>query len=275
VTDTLANFLAAVLRGALPILLSALGAVFTQQAGVVNIGLEGIMLAGAFAAALCSFHLGNAALALAAALLAAALFAALFAVLCVIYHADEIIAGAGINILALGLTTTLARLLFTSAASASLAAGAAFPRFVLTVLALSLVPLSALFLYKTSWGLSLRACGAQSRAALASGIDVQKTRVLSTVFGGMLAGAGGALLSLEISGYFVEGMVSGRGFIALAAAAAGRLNPFAVLAVSCLFGAGLSLESRLQPLAPGIPYQIYLIIPYILTIGALCRRRWP
>ncbi|MDR0841319.1 MAG: ABC transporter permease [Christensenellaceae bacterium] len=275
---------------AMPILIAGMGFLFSERAGVVNIGAEGIMLFGALAGVVGALYLNSAWLGLLAAMLAGLLVAAIFALLTVSLHADQIVVGAGINILAAGLTTTVNRIVFGMNATPpaipsfhvlpfpdALARiswlgeilSTIFSQNILVYLALFIAPLSQYFLFHTEIGLKIRAVGEYPKACDTVGIDVVRVRYGTILFSGLLGGAAGAYLSLGVLSFFMESMTAGRGFIALAAVVFGKYTPYGVLGAALLFGAGLSLESRLQALGTGIPYQFILMAPYILTILTL------
>jgi simple sugar transport system permease protein len=290
----LAQIISADLRSAAPVLVTALGLLCCQNAGVVNIGAEGMMLAGAFAAAAASYYLHNSYAALALAIVAGALFALLFALLTVKFGADEIIVGAGINMLVPGITTVLARLVFgmsntlpqlasfkpirfgrfsdNAAASFSII----FEQTALVYLALLLVPVTHYIMHRTKAGLVLRATGVNPQAAASIGINIKKVKVASILTSGAAAGAGGAFLSLGTLSFFVEGMTGGRGFIALAAVAFSKGRCLGTALAALIFSLGLALEPRLQAAfsatAAGnnTPYQLFMMAPYLLTLLSLC-----
>jgi simple sugar transport system permease protein len=265
------NFLLSDFRSASPILLAALGLSIGQNAGVVNIGAEGMMLAGCFAASLSAFFFQNIYIALLSAILAGCLFGCIFAFVNIVYHADEIVVGAGINILAAGVTITLGRLIFTLNTTPPQIVP--IPRALVMFGTLLFVPVTMFFLYKTNAGLSLRAVGFNKIAARAAGLNTNKIQFSAIAVSGGLCGAGGALLAFGALNTFIEGMVAGRGFIAMAAVVFGRNHPLLILAASLIFGAGLSIEARVASSIAAVPYQVYLMLPYILTLLALCFSR--
>jgi simple sugar transport system permease protein len=286
----ISNFIAADIRIAMPIMIAALGFVFSERAGLVNIGAEGIMLIGALAGVIGSFYSGSAWIGLLAAAAAGTVIAALFACLTISLYANQIVVGAGINILAIGLTTTVNRVVFTMntlrpkiasfsniplpgfVAKIPLAGPAlhtVLSQTVLVYIAFLLVPLAHFVLFKTRIGLNIRAVGEHPEACDTAGINVYRFRYATALFSGALGGAAGAYVSLGLLSGFSEQMIAGRGFIALAAVAFGRYSPWGILWASLLFGAGMALENRLQLLSTGIPYQLFLMIPYLLTILAL------
>jgi simple sugar transport system permease protein len=275
------------LRATIPLVLGALSGILCERTGIVNIGIEGMMLAGAFAAfnakvatndwpLLASLLFG-----VAAALLIGGLMGLLHAVLSIRYRVNQIISGTVIIILAAGFTAYLfdrnavAEGKFTSIPIPGLAkipviGGVLFNNPPITYLALLLVVVVHVGLFYTRWGLRTRACGEHPRAADTVGIPVNLYRYVNTCIGGALAGLGGGFLVLEAVGQFQEGMTAGRGFIALAAMIFGNWNPLGALWASLLFGYTQALQNEL--LLAGltlVPRQFVSMLPYIVTIIAV------
>ncbi|MGE0160160.1 MAG: ABC transporter permease [Gemmatimonadales bacterium] len=286
---TLVLFLEAAVRLGAPLALAALGETITERSGVINIGLEGSLIAGALGAALGSLALGGAgagALAGAAAGLALALVFALFAVG---LGTDQIITGTAITLGGLGFTGAVYQARFGSVGAAltlpTLApvrlpiladipwvGTALFAQAPTAYLAYALAPALWFFLFRTPWGLELRACGESPDAAQAAGVRVRRVRIAATLFGGALGGLAGAHLALAYAGTFAENMSAGRGFIAIAVVALGRWNPLLVLIAALFFGAAAALQFALQAWGVDLPYQIFLALPYVLTLAALAGR---
>ena len=274
---------------AAPLLLAALGEILVERAGVINVGIEGAMLTGAFFAFLVGHHTGSPWAGAAAAGLAALVIGALLAVLVVRLAADQVVAGMALNLLALGVTGVLYRAAF-GATGASLSTAtlpllpvplleylpllgkAVFAQNALGYLALALVPASAWLLFHTRLGLVLRACGENPEAAEAAGANVRATRFLAILAGCILAGLAGAYLSVGHANTFVEGMTRGRGFIALAVVTFGRWHPAGAAAAALLFGAADALQYQFQARGLPIPYQFFLALPYLATLAALSVR---
>jgi simple sugar transport system permease protein len=257
--------LEAALRLAAPLLLAALGELLVERAGVVNIGVEGTMLCGAFAGFAAAAASGSPVAGAAAAIAAGAAVGALFAAFAVVRGADQIVVGAAVNLLALGSTALAARALYGGAPpSAPVLPAAAAP-----AVAIGLVPLLAWFLSGTRRGLRLRAVGERARAADAEGVSVSGVRIAAAIAGGALAGLAGAALSISQSNTFTEGMTAGRGFIALAVVIFGRWRPGGVLLAALFFGAAMALQPRLQASGSAIPYQASLMLPYVVTLLVL------
>lgn len=284
--NEIVNFLSADLRTAMPLLLAATGLIFTERAGIVNIGVEGMMLVGSLAGVAGSFFLGNAWLGVLVAMVAGGLLGLFFAYLVVTARADQVVIGTAFNILGLGLTTSFARVIFgvntappqidsfkpvaiPVLAKIPILGPVLFNHSELVYLGLILVPVVHFILFRTTLGLKIRAVGEHPRAADTVGINVFKVRYGACIVGGMLAGLAGSYLSLSLLNFFTENMTAGRGFIALAAVIFGKWTPAGTLGAALLFGAGDALQYRLQAANSGIPYQLLLMIPYILTIAAL------
>ena len=276
-------------RLAVPLLLAALGETVAEKAGVINVGMEGMMLAGALAGFAASFAAHSPWVGAGAAALAGVALAALFAALTVGLGADQVVVGTAVNILALGLTGVFFRAepQLNGATAASFAplslpffhhsAGAAvvaalFEQNALGWLAWVLVPLLWLLLFRTRWGLRLRATGERPSAADGAGVRVARVRIAATLVGGALAGLAGAYLSLGYTVGFGENMTAGRGFIALAVVILGRWNPFGVAAAALLFGLASALQFQFQASSTRFPYQFFLALPYLLTLLALLGR---
>lgn len=271
-------FLFSTIRFATPLIFAALGGMFSERSGVINIALEGLMLAGAFTAAVITYESGNPFLGFFCALLAGAFLALVYAIACIKFEADQVVAGFGINILMLGLPALLSSRIYDSAGSTQqIAKENLLPDFfginVASFLALLLVPVCWYVLYKTPFGLRLRAVGENPAAADAAGVNVVRLRYTGVVLSGILAAAGGAYLSTGQSSLFTRGMTAGRGFIALAALILAKWKPIPVLFACLFFG---FMEALTIPLAnvktasgENVPVQFIQIIPYVLTIIVL------
>lgn len=280
----LVGFLGASVRVATPLLFAAIGETITERAGVINLGLEGAMLAGALASALGAS--GGAWAGVAAAALAGAAVAAVFAGWVVGARVNQIIAGTAVTLACVGLTGTVYRQAY-GAGGAGLSlptlgplpvpglsripvlGPALFAQPALTYVSLALVPIVWWMLYRTRVGLALRATGEASDLARAAGVPVGWLRFWATVFGGALAGLGGASLVLAQVGTFAEKMTAGRGYVAIAIVVLGRWHPAGVALAALLFGAATALQFLFQSLGLAVPYQFFLMLPYVLTLLAL------
>lgn len=286
IIKVITNFMTADLITATPIILTALGLVYMERSGVVNIGVEGTMLIGAFIASFASWKLNNVWLGLLIAGIVCSLVGLIFAFLVVTIKADQIVIGIAINILGLGVTTTLNRSLFGMNTSYSeipslekisipilskipILGEVLFNQIGLVYLAIILVPVSYYILQKTNLGLKIRAVGEHPRAADTSGINIFKIRYITIILGSFLAGLGGGFLSTGVLSFFSEDMVAGRGFMAIAAVIFGKYSPWGVLGAALLFGFGDALQIRIQASGSNIPHQFLMMLPYLLTIAAL------
>ncbi len=274
------------LLGGIPILLAALTGVMCERSGVVNIGIEGMMLTGAFLASLFGSVTGSVWGGLIAALLGGMLMGALLAVLAIRYRVDQIVAGTAINILATGLTSyfssaylqhneklntppTFQPIPIPLLSKIPVIGPVLFNQTLLVYLALILVVVIHIMLFYTRWGLRSRAVGEHPRAADTLGVNVFKMRYVNTILGGAVAGLGGAYLILSSVGRFDELMTAGRGFIGLAAMIFGKWTPFGALGASLIFGFANSLQVSLAILRVPIPSQFLLMAPYLVTMIAL------
>lgn len=277
-------FLEASVRTGTPLALAALGELVVERSGVINIGLEGIVIAGAFGALVASGG-GSTAAGFGGAALAGAAIAATFALFVVTLRADQIITGTAVNLLAFGLTGALYRGIY-GATGAALSiptsgdvhvpvigslpvVGAFLDQPAPTYVAYALVPLAWWWLYRTQWGLSLRAVGERPYAARAAGVPAARVRWGAILFGGITGGVAGGTLVLAQAGTFAEGMSAGRGFIAIAVVALGRWTPGGVALAALLFGAASALQYFFQAMGWRLPYQLFLALPYVLTLLAL------
>lgn len=266
------------IRFATPLIFAALGGLFSERSGVINIALEGLMLAGAFTAAVVTYETSNPFVGFLSGLVAGALLAFIYAISVIKFEADQVVAGFGINILMLGLPALLSSAIYDSAGSTEqIAKNNLLPSFfdinIASVLAFLLVPFCWYVLYKTPFGLRLRAVGENPSAADAAGVNVIKLRYVAVILSGILAAAGGAYLSIGQSSLFTRGMTAGRGFIALAALILAKWKPVPVLFACLFFGftEALTIPLANYKLASGenIPVQFVQIIPYVLTIIVL------
>ena len=283
--SSLSSFLVAAVGLAVPLALAALGETVSERAGVINIGLEGSVIWGALGGALGALALGPF-WGLAAGAFAGAMAALLFGVFAVWLNTDQIITGTAVTLGSLGFTgavfqsrfgaTGLALELPTVAAwevpllsRIPVLGPAFFDQAVTSYLAYLLVPALGWFLFRTRWGLAVRAAGESPEAAHAAGVPVVRTRVLAVVFAGLTAGLAGAHLSLVHTGTFAENMSAGKGFIAIAVVVLGRWNPKGVLLAALFFGGAEALQFALQAVDADLPYPLFLALPYVLSLAAL------
>jgi len=257
-----------------PLILAALGGLFSERSGVINIALEGMMLAGAFTAAAVTYAVGNPFVGLVAGMLAGMLIAAIHAVACIRYKADQVVTGTAINILMIGMPAFLSGAFFLSSGSTpQLPREQLIPRTPI-VIAFVMVFVTWYVLYKTPFGLRLRSVGENPEAADAAGVRVARMRYAGVLLSGVLAGIGGAYLSIGQSSLFTRNMTSGRGFIALAALIFGKWRPVQTLLACLLFGLTEAITIQMQgvvklPSGDDIPVQFIQMVPYLLTIIVL------
>ena len=252
-----------------PLLIAALGENVVQKSGVVNVGLEGMMLCGAFGATLATLWTGNPLFGVAAGGAAGVLMGLIFALFAIKLTGNQVVVGVVVNLLALGLTGTIYRALFGKQGTALQTHSLNHLFFEQTALfpfAILMAPAIWFWLKRTRAGLELRACGEQPVAAEASGANVLKYRTLAALFGGGMAGIGGAFLSVGSSNTFVPNMTDGRGFIALAIVTAGRWSPFGCVAAAFVFGFVNALQYQGQALGLSLPKDLLLAMPYIATL---------
>lgn len=294
-TVLLVSFLAATVRVATPLLLAALGETLAERGGVINLGIEGAMLAGALGAALGATH-GGVWTGVALAIVAGLAVAAVFTAVVVGARADQIITGTAITLGCIGLTGAVYRQAYGPAGvGLSLptlpAVGipvleripvlgpAFFQQSVLTYVGYVAAPVLWFTLFRTAFGLRLRATGESAEHALAAGVHVRRIRTMGVLIGGGLAGLAGASLVLAQVGTFAEKMTAGRGFMAIAIVVLGAWHPGRVLGAALFFGAAMALQFLFQSSLSGIPYQLFLMLPYLLTLlvlaGAVGRTRAP
>lgn len=281
----LTGFLASAVRVSTPLLLAALGEAVSERGGTINLGIEGAMLAGALGAAL-GATAGGVSVGLAGAVLGGVLMAALFAAIAIGLGADQIITGTAVTLASVGLTGVVYREAYgTAGAGLSLptlpAVGVPvlqdlpivgeglFRQPVVTYLAWVLVPAAWWLLFRSRWGLALRAAGDGREGAVAAGVRVRWVRAGAALFAGALAGLAGGTLVLAQVGTFTEKMTAGRGYIAIAIVVLGRWHPGWVLAAALLFGGATALQFLFQATGVSIPYQVFLMLPYALALLAL------
>jgi simple sugar transport system permease protein len=284
-TEGIGEFLQASIRTATPLALAAYGELVVERAGIINLGIEGAMIAGAFGA-LVGAGTGGVGAGFGAAILAGCLAAVVMALVVLWLRADAVIAGTAVTLLALGLTGTLYRAIYGAQGAAlsvptispvavpllariPVIGTAVFTQPVVTYVLYALAVLLWWWLARTHSGLALRASGERPAAALAAGISPVAVRAWALVFGGAMAGFAGGVLVLAQVGTFAEGMSAGRGYIAIAVVVLGRWSPLGVTGAALLFGAASQLQYVFQSLGWPVPYQIFLALPYLLTLVVL------
>lgn len=280
------------IRTSTPLLLAAIGETLVERAGIINVGLEGAIIAGAYAGLVVASASGATG-GILGAIAAGALVGAVASFFILWIRANQIITGTALSLLLLGVTAALYQVHYGAAGAGlgsptlgaialpglsrlPLVGQTLFVQPVTTYAAILLVPLTWWFLYRTHAGLALRACGENRAAARATGVRVRTLRAAALVVGGALGGLAGGSLVLAQVGTFAEGMSAGRGFIAIAIVALGRWHPGGVALAALLFGAASALQYALQAIGRTLPYQVFLALPYVLTLAGLAlgaRRR--
>ena len=279
------TFLEGTVRTATPLGFAALGETVAERSGVINIGLEGAIIAGAFGAFIAA-GTGSVWVGFAGAVLGGVIVAAMFAVFAIRLRADQIITGTAVSLLSLGLTATLYRQLYgATGAALTIPTMAVFevpglvsipvigrPLFAqppITYLLYVAFPAVWWWMYRTHSGLGLRAVGEDPMAAIAAGVPATRMQTVAILFGGALGGIAGGVLVIAQAGSFAEGMSAGRGFIAIAIVVLGRWHPLGVAAAAVVFGAASALQYLFQAMGWALPYQAFLVLPYVLTLLGL------
>jgi ABC-type uncharacterized transport system permease subunit len=280
------NFIISGLALSTPILLAAIGDLYSEKSGVLNLGIEASMIIGAYFSYHYAYFSGNVYIGLLAAIIASLILGIVNGIFLITLKCDQTVYGVGINILALGLTSTIFRKSFEIGNGYEKCPG--LPKLdlpfinnlpylgeilgnqtILFYIGLAFVLITALVFYFTPSGLKIRSAGDNPFAADSLGVNVPLTRFMCLLIGGVFAALGGASLTIGDLQFFQEGMTAGRGYIALAAIIFGRYNPFGVLLASLLFGMSDALQLKMQILGLQIPYQLFLTLPYVVTILAL------
>ena len=285
-----AQFVASSIRVAIPLALAGLGGVFSERSGVINIGLEGMILTGAFTAIAVTNFANNPWVGVLGAILVGILLGLIHAITCITFKANQIVSGVAINLFASGITVFFSWLLFGETQIMakrnlpiwglplpSIGEGSIFVRNIIVMFAhhsplvyltIIIFILAHLILFKTPFGLRLRSVGEYPQAADTMGVNIIKMRYIAVMTSGALAGLAGSFLSLEQAHFFVKEMSGGRGFIALAAMIFGKWTPLGTAGAALLFGVGEALAMRLQGVL-AIPVQFIHMVPYLLAIFVL------
>lgn len=268
------SLISSTIRLSTPLILAALGGLYAERAGVINIALEGLMLAGAFTAAAVTYGTGSPWIGLLAGIAAGVAIASIHAIASIRYRADQVVTGTAINILMLSIPGFLSGALFLSSGSTPQIPKEHLIPWTPIVMAFMAVPITWYVLYRTPFGLRLRAVGENPEAADAAGIRVAHVRYAGVLLSGVLAAVGGAYLSIGQSSLFTRNMTSGRGFIALAALIFGKWRPVQTMVACLFFGLTEAITIRMQgvvklPSGEDIPVQFIQMVPYVLTIVVL------
>jgi ABC-type uncharacterized transport system permease subunit len=275
--------IAATLRIATPLIFGTLGELFSERAGILNLGIEGTMFLGCFVGFVVGDKSGNLWLGVLMALISGMLAGLLMALLCVQLGLNQHVSGLGITLLLTGFALFLFVLIYGDATLQPTITpfqkaspfgdvpilGAVFDQYMLTYIAFALIPVVWWIVFRTNFGLQMRAVGENPEAADAAGINVYRTRTMALVIGGGLMAVGGSFISLAQSGTFIYGIIAGRGWVCIALIIFGNWHPVKVMWGSLLFGAVYALQLRLQSTGMDLPYEVFLALPYIVTIIAL------
>ena len=284
------SVLGAAIRIATPILFAALGELVAERTGVYNMGLEGMMLMGAFAGWYATYASGSPIAGFGAAMVAGALMSLMFAIMVITLQIEQIVTGLALNLLGSGLSTYWLRSAFSDMnnvpgitiqqnaripvlADIPYLGEILFDQRVVSYVGLLAVPLIWLFLFRSRLGLEIRCIGENPKALDIKGRSVVARQYAAVLFGGLLAGLGGACLTIAASAHFVPDMVNGRGWLALVIVIAGGWGPWRVLIAALAFSFLDALQLQIQGVGIRIPYQILLAMPYVVAILALMLRR--
>ena len=282
------SLLAGMIRGATPMLFAAMGELVSERSGVLNMGVEGTMLMGAFVGFLATKNTGSLWVGVGASIVAGAAMGLIMAIMASTLKVDQVVAGLVLNLLSSGITFYWYRVAFQGRAIQNIPTVSAFrpvelpllseipylgeilfSQYSLTYIALLMVPATWFFLYRTKYGLQVRCLGDNPRAIDMRGVSVTALQYGALIFGGMMAGAGGGFLTLVSTGLFVPEITAGRGWLALVLVMAGNWRPFRILVAVLLFGFLDSLQLHVQGIGGQLPYQVLLALPYIVAIVLL------
>jgi general nucleoside transport system permease protein len=289
-TSILISVLAATVRIATPILLAAIGEMVAERSGVYNMGLEGTMLMSAFTAYLGAYHTGSLWLGVATAMVTGGLMSLVFAFIVITLKVEQIVTGLALNLLGSGLSIFWLRAAFANASQTPtipffgnvpvpllsdipFLGPILFDQKLLTYLAFLLIPVAWYFLFRTRYGLELRCAGENPKALDIKGINVSARQYAAVVFGGVMAGLGGAFLTVGSAARFVPEMTNGRGWLAIVIVIAGMWRPVPVLIATLVISFLDALQLQIQGIGVAIPYQLLLAMPYICAILVLAIRR--
>lgn len=284
------SMLSAMMRIATPILLAALGELVTERAGILNLGVEGIMLTGAFIGFLVANQSESIPMALLAAMVAGGVMSLIMAFMAATLKVNQVVTGLALNLLASGITFYWYRVVFSTLGATPtieimkiakipllskipVLGEVLFSQQLLTYFAFIMVPVIWLFINKTKYGLEIRCLGENPRAIDIKGINVTRLQYLAVAFGGMMGGLGGAFLTVASAGIFLPDMSAGRGWLAIVVVIAGNWQPFRVILATLAFSFFDAFQLQTQSLGVNFPYQALLALPYIMAIVLLITSR--
>lgn len=279
----LTGFLAATMRMMTPILITALGEMVAERSGIMNLGIEGIMIIGAFTGFAVTFQTGSLMWGFVCGGLAGALLGLVMGIASIRYQANQIVAGVGIWILCQGLGSLLNRSIFGLVdtrptvvtfqpiaipllSKIPIIGEAIFNQNIIVYAAILSIPVMVYIFRRTAWGINIDAVGEHPRAADAAGLNVELVRYIAVTIGGLLAGFGGAYLSLGLYGLYTDDLSVGLGWMAIAVVVFGKWRPWGILGGALIFGAANALQFRLQSLNFPLPYQFLLMLPFVVTL---------
>jgi simple sugar transport system permease protein len=282
----LVTLFAASIRMAVPLTLAGLGETFSERSGVLNIGLEGIMLSGAFFSFLAAYATQNILIGVIGGCLGGLLISLIHAYMSFKCYVNQTIVGIALNFFSLGLTSFLFLANFGRTTTVPqcpvvkpikipllsdipVIGDVLFNQDIFVYFTIFACIISYIILYKTVWGINIDSIGEHPKAADTVGLNVKRTRYITAIINGCLGGLGGAYLTIALLGFFMENITSGKGFIALVVVILGRRNPFGVLLAALLVGAAEALQYRLQTLGLGLPSQVFIMLPYVVTVIVL------
>jgi simple sugar transport system permease protein len=286
------NVLASMIRISTPILIAALGELVTERAGIMNLGVEGTMLMGAFTGFLVTYHTHSILLGTLAAVLIGGLMSLIMVFMASTLRVDQTVTGLALNMLGAGVSLFWYRLGFETQGEATIPTIVTseavripllsnipylgeilFSQKMLTYIALMLVPAVWFLLYRTKFGLRIRGCGESPLALDMRGVNVTRLQYVATIFGGMLAGLGGSFVTLGTTVRFLPGITGGRGWLAIVIVIAGNWQPLRILIATLIFALLDAIQLQIQGVGVQIPFQILLALPYIIAVLALMAGR--
>jgi len=282
------NILAATIRISTPLLLGAIGELVAERSGVMNMGLEGMMMFGVFSVWFVTNQGGTTIMGVGVAMIVGALLGLLLAALAIYLQVDQTVSGLSINLLAVGVSEFVFRMLNTTAQTVTVETipnlkipfladipylgEIFFQQSAFTYIAFLSLPLVAWFLRRTKFGLAIRSAGENPKAVDTRGINVNRVRLISTTFGGMMAGLGGAFL-MSVTSRFLVDMTGGRGWLAIIIVIAGNWQPVRMILATLIFAFLGALQVTLTTFEIALPYEFLLIMPYVLALVALSLSR--
>jgi ABC-type uncharacterized transport system permease subunit len=283
--DLIIDWLQATLRWGAPLILVAIGEVYAERSGVINVGIEGIMLFGALAGIAISYFTGNVLLAVIGTMLLGGLLGMAVAYLTVTRRTNQVVTGLMFNLIALGGTNLLFAMISETRSVRVATFPILFPESFFDIpiigpvlfrqpvsiwIALILPFIASWVLYRTNWGLNVRAVGDNPQATATAGLPVLRLKYQAVILSGLFAALGGCVLTLGEVGYFASGgMTAGRGFVVLAAVVVGGWDPVRTALACLVFGAADAAQLRMQTVGSTIPYQFFQMLPYLITVAAL------